>query len=157
VVEQTEHSKPVRLAAAAFQAGLAGKWRAAERAVQRIGDECGEEGVNTAMLAWCDTLIAHASGEAGMAPRRIGIQFWHGETGELDAPGSQRVPAETQWAARLLQARAAMDQGAWIAACEDLPEDRLAIGQHVWAVLQLTVWQVNGLPSGYTRMGVGRG
>lgn len=43
--ETTEHRKPVRLASAAFQAALAEKWDVAQRALQRISDECGEEGL----------------------------------------------------------------------------------------------------------------
>jgi hypothetical protein len=154
--DQTAHSKPVRLAATAFHAGLAGKWNIAQRAVQRIADECGGEGIGDALLAWCDTLTAHARGGTNVLPTPIRVQFWNGDTGQLDGPDSERVPAATRWAGRLIAARAAMDLDTFRATLNTLPEDQADSSRYVWAVLQVTVWQVRGLPRGYTRMGGGR-
>lgn len=154
MAEQTRagHSKPVRLAATAFHAGLAGKWPVAERAAKRISDECGGEGLGDALLAWCDTVCAHFRGGEDDG-RPVRVQFWNGENGELDGPDSERVPPATRWAGRLIAARAAMDLGGYQAALDVLPEDQAEMSRHVWAVLQVTVWQVQYLPRGYTRTG----
>lgn len=147
-----EHSKPIRLAAAAYHAGRANKWDTAERAVKRLSDECGPEGVNDAMVAWCDTFIDHAKGGAE-DPRPVAVSFWNGSTGAVDTPGSPQVPAEVQWAARLITARAEMDQDKWVAVLAELPEDGVAVGRHVWTLLQVVVWTISRTPNGYARMG----
>lgn len=152
--EVREHSKPVRLATAAFQAGLAGKWDAAQRALQRLSDECGAEGLCDGLIAMCDTLADHAS-DGDLKPRTVRVTFWHGGTGRLDQPGSDQVPAEVQWAGRLIAARAEMDEDKFRAVLDELPHDGAAVGRHVWSLLQLVVWQVNTLPRGYARMGRG--
>ncbi|HEV2927568.1 MAG TPA: hypothetical protein VGW74_02665 [Propionibacteriaceae bacterium] len=152
--ETTEHRKPIRLAANAFHAALAQKWDAAQRALQRINDECGPEGLADALIALCDTLAAHATG--GDTPsQRVRISFMDGNTGRLDEPGSPQVPAEVQWAGRLIAARAEMDEDKFRAVLNELPHDGAAVGRHVWSLLQLVAWQVNGLPRGYARMGQG--
>ncbi|HEX6681524.1 MAG TPA: hypothetical protein VF062_01930 [Candidatus Limnocylindrales bacterium] len=152
--DQAEHSKPIRLARTALDAAMAGRWDAAQRALQRIGEECGDDGLGSAVLALCDTLIAHATdGDVGAKSARI--SFMNGDTGQLDQPGSDQVPAEVQWAARLIGARAAMDEDRFVAVLDELPRDGLAIGRHVWSLLQVVAWTVNGLPRGYTRMGRG--
>lgn len=149
-----EHSKPIRLAAAAYHAGKANRWDTAQRAIQRLSDECGPEGVNDAMVAWCDTFIDHARG--GVEDTRpVGVSFWNGSTGAIDSLGSQQVPAEVQWAGRLITARAEMDQAKWVTVCEELPEDGAAVARHVWTLLQVVVWTVAGTPHGYARMGAG--
>ena len=149
-----DHRKEVRLAGAAFQAALAGKWRSAERFVKRISDECGGEGMNTALLAWCDTMADHANG--GLPPaKRVNMALVNADTGQLDQLGTDAVPAKHQWAARLVAARAAMDHDAFAALIEELPQDALEMSRYIFAVLEGVAHTVNGLPRGYARMGGG--
>lgn len=154
MLETTEHRKPLRLASAALQAALAMKWDAAQRALQRLSDECGPEGLYDALVALCDTVAEHATG-GGAPSQRVRISFMDGDTGRLDEPGSPKVPAEVQWAGRLIAARAAMDEDRFRAVLDELPHDGAAVGRHVWSLVQLVAWQVNGLPRGYARMGRG--
>lgn len=149
-----DHRKDVRLAAAAYQAGLAGKWKTAESYLHRLSQECGGEGVTTALIAWCDTYADHAT-DGQPVGERPNMAFVNTDTGRLDEPGSATVPAKVQWAFRLIIARATMDLDEWDAAIADLPADALEMSQYIYAVLQGLVHTVNGLPRGYARMGRG--
>jgi hypothetical protein len=148
----SEHSKPVRLAGAAYHAALAGKWDAAGRSLQRISDECGGEGLSVALRAWCDTYADHATdGEPGRPT--VNINFIRTDTGQLDDQDSERVPPEHRWAGKLIRARAALDQEEWRKLIDELPRDGAEIGTYVFAVLRGVALTINGLPRGYARMG----
>lgn len=145
------HGKAVRLARAALDAALASKWQAMGRYVQRISDELGEDGLTTALMAWCDTLWAHST-DGDMQPRQIGgLGFANYQTGEMSDPSG--VPVEVGWAGRLLQARAEMDEGKFVSLLHDLPDDPTAIGAHFSALLNIVSATINGLPRGYALMG----
>lgn len=148
------HSKPARLAHAALSAALADKWATATRAIQRINDECGGDGLSIALRAWCDTYVDHST-DGTMNPNVGGVNLIRTETGQLDRIGSDRVPARVQWAARLVHARAAMDQEAWLSCIAELPDDGHVIGSYVGAVLEAVAISINGLPRGYAGMGRG--
>lgn len=148
----SEHGKPFRLATTAYQAALAGRSQAAVDAIQRINDECGGEGLNEALMAWCDTYMHHATDGQDM-PNVGRVNFMRTDTGQLDGPGSDRVPAEIQWAGRMIAARVALDLEAWTAALDELPDDGKVIGDHVFAVLHTVSTTVNGLPRGFAIMG----
>jgi hypothetical protein len=150
----SEHSKPVRLAATAYHAALAGRWQAAADAVVRISDECGGEGLSVALRAWCDTYADHSTGGQPGVPT-VNINFIRTDTGQLDDQRSERVPPEIRWAGELLRARAALDQERWSELLAELPDDGEAIGDHVFAVLKGVALTINGLPRGYARMGRG--
>lgn len=146
----------VRLAAAALRAAQAGQNDKAARYVQRINDECGGEGNYMALLAWCDAAASHAAGVPSPPPVRPRIAMVEQTTGRLDRPGSDRVPADVQWAAALIQARAAMDHEQFDAALGLLPaDDPVVHGEYVWRLLTTVAMTINGLPYGYGRMGKG--
>ena len=148
----SEHQKEVRLATAALQAALAGKWERASRYLVRISEECGGDGLYLALIAWADTFIAHAT-DGDLTGKVGGISFIQTTTGQLDQPGSEYVPAEVQWAGRLIRARAALDETAWQAILDELPDDGYRRGAYVQAALQCVALTINGLPRGYARMG----
>jgi hypothetical protein len=75
------------------------------------------------------------------------------ESGRLDGMGSDATPATVRWAARLIQARAAMDEAAFNSCLADLPDDGVERANHIWAVLQSVAVTINGLPRGFARMG----
>jgi hypothetical protein len=149
----TEHRKEVRLAHAAFASALAGKWPTATRYVVRINDECGGQGLNTALMAWCDTYIDHALDGAEPSAGQANVGFVCESTGQLDRMGSENVPLRIQWAGRLMAARGAMDQTAWLATIAELPADGFEIGEYVGAVLDVVTRTINGLPRGFALMG----
>ena len=153
-MSELQHSKPVRLAAAALQAALADNWPAAGRYVKRIDDECRDGGIGVALMAWCDTLTDHATdGQIEDEGQRVNIAFGNSSTGELGKVGD--VPTAIGWAGRLAQARTAMDEAAWVSLIGELPEDGFAVAEHVMAVLNIVATTVNGLPRGYALMGRG--
>lgn len=149
-----EYRKEIRLARAAWMAALADKWDAATRYVVRLDAECGGEGLGVALMAWCDTYLDHAmDGAKPYALPRLG--FVRADTGALDRHGSSAVPEKVQWAGRLLAARAANDQAAWVDLIEELPDDGQQIAEHIMAVLHVTALSYNGFPRGFALMGRG--
>jgi len=145
-------SKVARLAGAALQAALAGDWPRANAAVQRIDKECGEQGgVATALMTWADTYTLHTFDGPPPAAAAMRIMFWDTDTGVMgDQPD---LPDTTRWAARLVTARAAMDEDTFRALIGALPDDPAAVGQHVGAVLVCVANTINRLPRGYALMG----
>jgi hypothetical protein len=151
-----EHRKDIRLAAAAYRAALEDKWDTATHYVKRISDECGGEGLNVALMAWSDWFADHATDGAHDLPASPTMNFIRTDTGQLDRVGSPNVPAHVQWAGRVIAARAAKDEAAWMALIDELPEDDgYEIATYVGAVLKCVTLTVNGLPRGYARMGQG--
>jgi hypothetical protein len=146
------HQKEFRLATAAYHSALAGEREAAGRYLQRISDECGGEGLNVALIAWCDTYADHAT-DGALGPIRANVGFVNTKTGALGRGQSDGIPAHVHWAGRLIQARAAMDEQAWSALLDELPEDGFERWPYVRAVLDCVALTVNGLPRGFARMG----
>lgn len=147
-----EHSKPVRLASAAFQAALADKTERAARLVKRISDECGGEGIYVALMAWIDTYADHATdGQPTQSSPRMA--FIQESTGQLDRADSDRLPAEIRWAGLLIAARCGLDEPRFKALIDEMPRDGFGIGEHVMAVLLTIARTINGLPRGFARMG----
>jgi hypothetical protein len=151
-VTAPEHSKPIRLAAAAFRAAQADKSDSAARLVKRISDECGGEGIFVALMAWIDTYADHATDGAPTrsTPRMAFIQE---STGQLDRDDSDRLPADIRWAGMLIAARCGLDEPRFKALINEMPRDGADIGQYVMAVLLTVARTVNGLPRGFARMG----
>ncbi|MDP8971165.1 MAG: hypothetical protein M3N52_11870 [Actinomycetota bacterium] len=149
------HAKALRLGGAVLHHQMGRRTDKARYYLQRLSDECGPAGIHLALLGWCDTLAAHAYGSS--APPRIGagISLMRADTGQLDTADSQRVPPKFRWAARLIEARAAMDEGRYNALIEELPGDRAEVAEYVFAVASMAAWTINGLPKGYGRMGQG--
>jgi hypothetical protein len=148
----TQHSKPVRLAAAAFQAALAGKSDAAIHYVQRINDECGGHGIYVALMAWIDSYADHATG--GLPGRaKVRMSYIQEDTGELTDDTSEKLPHEIAWAGQLTAARVALDQDRFDELIRRMPKDGGQIGLYVVAVLECVTRTINGLPRGFARMG----
>lgn len=149
-----EHRKPIRLATEAYHAALAKDWPKVERTLNRLTRECDSEGIASALIAWCDTFIHHATGGARDG-RKVRIIPWSTDTGKLNEPDA---PESTKWATRLITARAAMDLDAFQAALTELnalpdgPPD-FERGRHVAALLESLAMTVNALPQGYSSMG----
>src|SRR4051812_1711654 len=123
-----EHSKPVRLASLALHHALAEDWPKVGRAMQRLSDECGGEGIDLALCAWVDTYVEHARDGDMMTPSRgrmVSINAATGSTSQDD------MPPEISWAMRLVQARASLDHDAYSACIDKLPsDDRAEIGRY---------------------------
>lgn len=145
-----DHSKPVRLAAAALDAALASQWSRAERALQRLNAECDADGLATALIAWCDTLISHVTGgETG--GQKVRMAAWNVDTGAVDG----EVRPTVRWAMELIQARAALDLDAFEAKLAELNaiSDGFERGKYAVELLQSVALTINSLPRGYGRMG----
>lgn len=147
-----EHSKPVRLAAAAYHAALANDQHKAVRYLQRISDECGGGGLNIALRAWIDAYADHATDGKPVASKAR-VAYIQESTGQLDREDSDRLPPEIRWAGQLIAARCALDQDRFTQLIEEMPDDGAEIGDYVIAVLLTVARTVNGLPRGFARMG----
>jgi hypothetical protein len=131
--------RAVWLASAAMTAYMGGAEETAEKAIQRIGDECGADGVELALRAWIDTM----AGRLGVPPgaHAVAIKFrgidddGEPDASAVDADAVERP--EVVWAGRLMAARVAMDQDTYIALLEALPDDPSEVGRHVAAVLEM--------------------
>jgi hypothetical protein len=148
--DDEQYSKAVRLAANAYHAALAKDWRKAERALARLNEECAGEGLFTALKAWCDTFINHASDGAEVGKfRMVG---WNVDTGAVNESG---VRETVTWSHRLIAARAAMDLDAFNATLQELNDipDGFERGRYVAELLQCIALSVNSLPRGYGQMG----
>ena len=127
------------LASAAMVAYIGDAHKTAEKAIQRIGDECGPEGVELAMRGWIDTM----AGRLGIEPggQVVAIKFRGiDDDGEPDASAVNADAVERRevvWAGRLMAARVAMDQDTYIALLDALPDDPSEVGRHVAAVLEM--------------------
>lgn len=145
-----EHSKPVRLAAAALHAGIDGKWAAASCYIQRINDECGPDSLPYALMGWVDTALDHATD--GHPVTGVGqVRGMEYETGRItDSP-----PPRVQWAQRVMKARADLDEAAFTALIDDLHQlsDGHEVGSYVGAVCEAAALTIRGLPRGYAVMG----
>lgn len=145
-----QHGKAIRLATNAYHAVLAKDWRKAERALARLNEECAGEGLFTALKAWCDTFIDHASD--GDRVGKFRMTGWNVDTGAIN---EENVRPSVLWAQRLIAARAAMDLDAFNSAVQELNDirDGFKRGEYVSDLLQSIALSVNSLPRGYGQMG----
>ena len=150
-----QHSKPVRLAHAALRAGLARDVDKGCRYIERIAVECGGQGLTLALMTWADAYIEHATDGADDPQRvKIGRMAWiRKDTGQLDRAGSDRLPPEIEWAGRLIEARAALDEELFNTLVRQAPTAAAGLGLHIGAVLDCVAETINGLPRGFARMG----
>lgn len=146
------HSKPVRLAGAAFQAALADKMDAAANYVVRVSDECGGEGIYLALMAWIDAYADHAT-DGQPVRSRARMAFIRADTGQLDGEESDRLPPEIRWAGQLVAARASLKEERFNELIAEMPTNGAEIGTYVLAVLQVVAQTINGLPRGFARTG----
>ncbi|MCP2339221.1 hypothetical protein [Actinomadura rupiterrae] len=123
------------LTSASLTAALASDWHRAMRLLQQVGDECGPDGVDRALLALCDTAI-HVSGIVPGTPVAISWQAVDGD-GAITGPDEVTRP-EVVWAGRMLAARAADDEEQWDALLAAAPEDEIAFGRHAGALLEMS-------------------
>ncbi|MBA9003697.1 hypothetical protein [Thermomonospora cellulosilytica] len=127
------------LAGAALTAAREDEWKRAGRMLQRINDECGPDGMQRAMLAFCDTALTRSEITPG-GPVRIAFKALDGD-GRIT--GADEVPRpEIVWAGRMLGARAADDRATWDALIDALPDDPREVGRHVGAVLEVVVMTI---------------
>lgn len=127
------------LAGLALSRAMAGDWPKATGLAQQIGDECGPAGVDVALRAWIDTLSRRMGHKPG---QRIRIVLQEVETATVRLPDDEQVRPEVQWAARLIEARAASDLDAWTALMREVPEGPTEFGKRVGAVLETVAMQL---------------
>lgn len=131
--------RAMELAGAALTAALGGDWGRAGKLLQRVGDECGPDGVERAMLGWCDTLVA----KMGVAPGTpVRIAFQEAGDGKPVTDADEVSREEIVWAGRMVAARAAADHAAWGALIDALPDDPRGVGRHVGAVLEVAALMI---------------
>lgn len=145
-----EHSKPIRLAAAALRAGIDDKWPAASRYVQRINDECGPDSLPYALMAWCDAVADHAT-DGQPVTEKVHVAPMAYETGQIGGD----VPPRIRWGNAVVKARAEMDQAAFTSLVNELTgiTDAKERGSYVGTVLEAAALSIRAFPRGYARMG----
>lgn len=145
-----EHSKPVRLASAALQAAIAGKWKTVESVMHRLGAECDSHGLAMALVAFCDTFAEHACD--GMPEfGKVRVAPWNTDTGAIGKYERDSV----RWATELIQARAAGDEPAFSALLAELSafDDGYKRGRYVLELVESVALTMRSLPRGFARMG----
>lgn len=145
------YDRAIHLATVAYHAAMADDLIGLSAALNAITDECGAEGVTTALIAWCDTYIQHASGGQPFGAAKV--YGWDDKTDRLMTDTSG-LPASDQWGIRLVSARASMDLAAFTAALQELndmpdgPPD-FQRGNAVYQLLNALGTAVTTLPYGY--------
>lgn len=145
-----EHSKPIRLARAVLMAAVDNNWPKAQRAFERLADECDEYGLGEALMAWTSTVIAHVSGGTwdGKPIRVVPMAV---ETGAL----GRDLPPEKQWAMDLIQARGAAgpDEFRRLLAVHSAIDDGFERGRWASALVEICAHTIRSVPSGIARLG----
>ena len=145
-----EHSKPIRLARAVLMAAVDNNWPKAQRAFERLADECDEEGLGEAVLAWCSTVVAHVCGGTwdGKPIRVVPMTI---ETGALGGD----LPPEKQWALDLIQARCAAgpDEFRRLLEVHNAIEDGFERGRWASALVEICAHTIRSVPSGIAQLG----
>jgi hypothetical protein len=136
----TTERHAIRLAVDALKAARSHDWDTATRAMQRIGDECGPEGVELAVRTMAEAVTARF----GHAPGRpVTIRLATSGNGLLGQPAGETTSPELIWAGRMLAARAADDADTWDALITALPNDPRVMGRHVGQFLQMCAHTLN--------------
>jgi len=144
-----ELERAKELVTQALHAALREDWPAAGKAMTAVSTETGGQGIYYAIRLLCDTAIGQQRRAGTLAdtpgPYRPG--WMNAETGAvtLDADA---VPAPARWAARLVTARAAMDQEAYHGLLAGMPEDGAERGAYAAALLHGTALAVKAAQDG---------
>jgi hypothetical protein len=120
------------LAARALDAAMCGEWAVAAAIVRRLNADLGGEGTVTAVVGWCDTLIARLGLDAD-AETEPAFAFAGRPAGPV---AGDEVPVRVQWAAHLIMARARLDKQAFNALIKVLPSNPATVGAYVGTVLE---------------------
>lgn len=147
-----ELDRAKELTTQALHAAMREDWPAAQKAMQAVSDETGGQGIYYALRLLCDTAIGCQRKAGLLAEHDAGVfvpGWFDVRTGKLELD-ADAIPPEHRWAARLVAARAAMDQDAYNGLLEGMPEDGRERGAYAAALLTgtaLTVKQVTGAGS----------
>ena len=116
-----DRAEVVRLAKVALTAAIGNRNGEATSAVQAIAD-LHEDAITIAMMAWCDTALAHVPGWQTSPGNGVIMQFREEKAGGIQGP--DEVPEGVRWAGEVLIARARMDEAAFIEAISSCESDR---------------------------------
>jgi hypothetical protein len=138
--EEERHARARHLALEALVAAMGEDWPVASAAMRALGAETGTEGLATALLAWCDTLIAAQRRAMGLPDEpqdgEAARPAWlNGATGRV-ALNADDAPPAARWAGQLVAARAALDREAFAVLLAAMPKDPKARGEYAGALLQ---------------------
>lgn len=130
-----ERQRAVTAATNVWHLALHGKWQHAADEISRLQTELGTPALLTAMLAWIDTAVA----ATGLPVGGKWQQAYMSESGQItDDPDSVRPTVV--WAGRLIRARVADDETAFLGHVADLAElTPTKAGDHVTELLQCCV------------------
>jgi hypothetical protein len=126
-------------ATAALNAMLRGDYPATDRALDRLHSQHGMPGITTALVIWCDAALRQIP--AGDGP--VTLAWVEHGTGRVHRDAGEVRPAE-RWAGRLLAARAAGDLDGFRALVEAVPAERVTVGEHVGAMVQMAARIIQG-------------
>lgn len=134
------------LAAQALHAAMSNPHDPTEAAghVKALHEECGADGIVSAILAWSDTLID----QAGFPTDGTAIQaaWMPQDTGVIqDAEATEPV---ARWAGRLIIARATGDEATWAALMDSVPQEPAVQADHIMCLLALVALNVRMLEQG---------
>jgi hypothetical protein len=142
-LDDAARARVLFLAERALQGAVDQDRPAAAAAINTINEEHGGEGTAEAIIAWCDTLIAAHALPAGS--EFVALNW-------VDAEGRVRhadvVDPYARWAGRVVMARARMHRDTFSALLDALPDDGMAVSEHLAVLLELIAVNLRAVKSG---------
>lgn len=140
----------------ALQAMTADEQQAAwDTVVETIsGPDADPDALTACLVVWCDAYVEHATEGRPMIASPTGMAFMDPATGALHGPEDSGLPVAAQWAGRVIAARCTMDEQAFMACIDELPDGN--IGGYVMGVLGSVASTIRGFPRGWATIGTRR-
>lgn len=107
----SDRDAAIELAARALHQAARNQFRAAGRTVAQLIEVFGDEGMQLALMAWCDYIAQHDPAGPHDPGKPLALAFQEFSTGEVRAAGA--VEPETAWAGQMIVARLQMDEDQW--------------------------------------------
>lgn len=143
-------TRAYHLGSLALTQATAGRHHDAGDTVQRLGDECGAEGIELALRGWIDTYADHAA-DGGNTPGVGAMKLINPKTGAMVDADSPELEDHVRWAAQLITARIELNEFRWDELLDIAPEDDG--GRHILAVLWIAANTMRNLPRGFLNLG----
>lgn len=138
-MDDAQKARALKIATVALNRALSGDMPRAMDYVARLN---GDDGLITAIRAWCDTYIIRM----GLLPadgdtKTIRPGWIDADTGQIEIDADQ-IPEHARWAGRLISARVAMDSDTFYALLR-APQEGAQLGDAITTLLQVIALGLN--------------
>lgn len=142
-LDEAARARVLSLAERALQGAIDQDRPAEAAAMNAISEEHGGEGTAEAIIAWCDALIAAHALPAGSEFVALN---WVDAEGRVRHAGD--VDPYARWAGRVVMARARMGRDTFSALLNALPDDGMAVSEHLAVLLELIAVNLRAVMGG---------